>query len=273
MFCHTQSNEVKERVTAMVRYFKFCDVETDVAIATREENCSDPLPLRFFKNSREAEAAIQEQLSHVVKGCLSDPEGVAMHHQNPKTGQHYTRRGTNSLESDHRGLDLLTGNHIGVGLCDRKASTYFELLNEKKQVNRLGGHDYGTHRTETLAFTNSLAASAGHSNEKLPFPNLSVPALPEMNQREHFGFHSVSDMTNQEFWRRHHESQPGLSNATDGEDATDPNERAPSLNEVLQGLDAAEAAEDGTSTTEKEPEEQEDDPAIEAAVARITPLM
>ena len=29
----------------------------------------------------------QDQLSHVVKGCLSDPTNVPMHHQNLKTGQ------------------------------------------------------------------------------------------------------------------------------------------------------------------------------------------
>ena len=176
------------RVNACIRYFKFQDAETDMQIATWGEDNRTDMPLRFFKNSRETEAIIRSQLDHVRKGCLSDPPAVSLHHQNPRTGQFYCRRGTSSIESDHRGLDEMTGTHIGVGLCDRKCSTYFETLNEKKRVNRLGEKDYGTHRTETLALINSLASSAGFKDDNLPFPGLSVPTLPPKQVREQFGF-------------------------------------------------------------------------------------
>jgi len=259
-------DKLQQRVMALIRYCKFCDAETDVAIATRVENSTDPLPLRFFKNAKEAEDVIQEQVSHVAKGCLSDPPNIAMHHLNPKTNKCYARRGTSSIESDHRGLDQLTGNHVGVGLCDRKSSTYFELLNEKKRLNRLGGDDYGTHRTETLGLLNSMASSVGYTDEKLPFPGLSVPGLPPSNQREYFGFTCVSSMTNKEFWRRYHESQAGITDDYVDEDI-DPEEGAPSLDEVLKDIEAAEKEDS------EDPEAEAAEDAIQTEVARITPLI
>ena len=263
-------DKLQQRVMAFIRYAKFCDAETDVAIATRQENSTDPLPLRFFKNSREAEDVIQEQLSHVAKGCLSDPPNVAMHHLNPKTNKYYTRRGTSSIESDHRGLNQLTGNHVGVGLCDRKSSTYFELLNEKKRLNRLGGEDYDTHRTETLALLNSMAFSVGYTDENLPYPGLSVPGLPPAREREHFGFTCVNSMTNEAFLARYQASQAGIS--TDNTDEyvdedVDPEEGAPSLEEVLNNIEEAEREDS------EDPETEATADAIETAIARITPLI
>jgi len=193
-----------------------------------------------------------------------------MHHLNPRTNRYFACRGTSSIESDHRGLDELTGNHVGVGLCDRKSSTYFELLNEKKRLNRLGGHDHGTHRTETLALLNSMASTVGYSDENLPYPGLSVPGLPTIREREHFGFHCVSAMTEADFWRRYNGSQPGISTdvGTDNDvDDEDPNDPAPSLDEVLEDIDAAEKEDT------EDPEEEARDEAIQAAVARITPLI
>ena len=193
---------------------------------------------------------------------------------NAKTKKRYTRRGTSSIESDHRGLDELIGNHAGVGLCDRKTSTHFELLNEKKRLNRLGGEDYGTHRTETLCLLNSMASSAGCADDKLPHPGLSVPRLPPRNQREHFGFQCISAMTDKEFWDRHHTSQasrdstaPDTDNNGNEEEDVDPEEGAPPLDEVLADLDAADVEDS------EDPEAEAKADAIETAVARITPLI
>jgi len=46
---------LQERVMAFIRYAKFCDAETDVQIATRDDRSNDPLPLQFFKRHRDAE--------------------------------------------------------------------------------------------------------------------------------------------------------------------------------------------------------------------------
>jgi len=213
-------------------------------------------------------------MKHVSNGCLSDPPGISMHHKNPTTGKCYCQRGTSTIEADHKGLDDLIGNHVGIGLCDRKASTYFELLNEKKRINRLGGDNYGTHRTETLALLNSLAVSCGHGDTNLPFPNLSVPTLPPLNEREYFGFTSAS-LTQDEFLRRYEALQPGIE--TEGETANDfgkdlDPEEAPT-DKVLQDLAEEEAEEREEQEADITKTVSDDDPAIQAEVDRITPLI
>jgi len=119
-----------ERVMAAIRHIKFCDAETDMQLATRDPNSDEPVPIRFFKNCKETDAVIQDQLQHIRNGCLSDPPNISMHHENPKTKAHFCWRGNSSTESDHHGLGQLTGSHIGVGLCDHKASACFEMLNK-----------------------------------------------------------------------------------------------------------------------------------------------
>ena len=257
---------LQRRVNACIRYFKFQDAETDMTIATWGDDNRCDMPLRFFKNSRETENIIREQLKHVQKGCLSDPTGVSLHHQNPKTGQFFCRRGTSSIESDHRGLDEMTGTHIGVGLCDRKCSTYFELLNEKKRINRLGETDYGSHRTEALALINSLASTAGFSDDKLPFPGLAVPSLPSMPLREHFGFniaHPVvsESMTHPALAGNNNTAADSDNNGND--DDVDPQEEAINLTEFVEDLQA--------EAEEQPPPEEEQADAVDVAVSRIVP--
>jgi len=270
---------LQQRVMALIRYCKFCDAETDILIASRPEGCEDPLPLCFFKKSMEAENIVQEQMSHVVKGCLSDPSDLSVHQRNPKTGLFYCRRGTSSIESDHRGLDQLMGNHVGIGLCDQKASTYFELLNEKKRINRLGGDDYGTHRTESLAILNSLPSSCGYEDKALPFPDLSVPALPPLNDREYFGVERTV-MSQCEFASRYSTSLQPAINTVENEEAItidteadiDSEDAAPAS--VLADLDAEDTAEENdVNKTVSDVTEEEEDRAVEAVVARIAPLI
>jgi len=64
------------------------------------------------------------------------------------------------------------------------------------------------------------------------------------------------------------------ANSVAGKD-TDPNDKAPSLNEVLEELDKAEAEEDGTSTTTSPTKKEYDDDnlAIEAAITKTTLLI
>jgi len=51
------------RVNSLIRYLKFQDAETDMQIATWGDDNRVDLPLRYFKNSRETESIIREQLS------------------------------------------------------------------------------------------------------------------------------------------------------------------------------------------------------------------
>jgi len=159
----------------------------------------------------------------------------------------------------------MTGTHIGVGLCDRKCSTYFELLNEKKRINRLGEKDYGTHRTETLALINSLASSAGYKDSSLPFPGLSVPSLPRAHLREHFGFNTpaASDV-NVEFL-----SNPAMAgepiNQEDTDSDVDPEEEPINLTEFLDELQ--------DEVEQEAPDANAQPDVVEVAVERIVPTI
>lgn len=132
--------------------------------------------------------------------------------------------------------------------------------------------DYGTHRTETLALLNSLAASCGYNDSKLPFPNLSVPTLPPLNERGCFGF-AASNLTEDEFLRQYTGLQPGIMTEDNGEDE-DADPKEPSPDEVLEELEEQEAAEQDEQEAGVTDEIScEDDPAIQAEIERITPLI
>jgi len=78
-------------------------------------------------------------MEHVVKGCLSDPVGMDLHHKNPETGKVTCCRGTNSIENDNLYPDQLTGKAIGINKADRLMTTFFELGNDRKMVSRTQG--------------------------------------------------------------------------------------------------------------------------------------
>ena len=266
------------RVNAIIRHFKFQDAETDMQLATWNGREADK-PLRFFKNSRNTENIIKEQLKHVRLGCLSDPSGVSMHHQNPVTGKFYCRRGTSSIESDHRGLDEMTGTHIGVGLCDRKSTTYFEMLNEKKRVNRLGETDCGTHRTETLALVNSLASSAGFADDNLPFPDLSVPAMPRKEDREFFGFNmplngDIENLANPALMAETMCGDGTVEDTDDDAEDKDPEEEPIDLTEFLSDLtDQVEEEEADVNDDDNNNENPQQRDAVELAAEKILPTI
>ena len=102
---------------------------------------------------------------------------MQLYFRNPKTNRLYCCRGTNSNETDNLYLKLLTGHHLGIGRADRLISTYLEISNERKKVNRLGeSYDMFCYKTEKLGFINSLYKAVGYDNEALPYPTLQQPA-------------------------------------------------------------------------------------------------
>ena len=185
-----QPQELHNSVKAVLQY---CEVE-DMALAFKRRTRGDDntaLPSPFFKlnNSSLVDAVRKTQLKCITEGYLSDPVGVTLHRKNPATGKIYCCRGTNSNETDNLYLRLLTGNHIGVARADRLISTYLEMSNDRKRMNRLGEMtDLFTHKTETLALINSMARSAGFKDEELPYRSLSTPPTAEDIEAADIGF-------------------------------------------------------------------------------------
>jgi hypothetical protein len=78
-------------------------------------------------------------------------------------------------------------------------STYLEVSNEEKHLNRQGEVEDGvlfTHRTESKAFLNSLAASSGFRKDKLTFATCH-PCRSEDTDKADLGF-DVSVLVNDE---------------------------------------------------------------------------
>jgi hypothetical protein len=75
------------------------DKDTMRAIATRREEDTTPTPKLFMKSWKIADV-VRNQLSHIEKGCLSDPPAslVNIFRRNPNTDVTYVARGTSTNE-------------------------------------------------------------------------------------------------------------------------------------------------------------------------------
>jgi len=150
------------------------------------------LPRPFFKPmNAERRGTMAQQMSHGDKGCLSDPDGFQMHHQNPNTGNIMCCRGTNSIENNNLYVDILTGKAIGIRKADRRITTFFEVSNNRKRIAQLGmdndWSDLFTSRTEELALIDSMMASVGFMENDYPFKVSNPPGLDDAIVPE-FGF-------------------------------------------------------------------------------------
>jgi len=172
---------LRNNVMAVLRYIFMFDLSIEVRKATRNAEDQSELPRSFFKPlTTKLRDLINQQMKHVDSGCLSDPANLQLHRQNPKTNVIYTARGTSSVENGNLYIDSLTGKAIGIARADRLLGTFFEIDNDRKRINRLGewaGYDIFTHRTERLAMLNSLAKSAGYTDDELPYPELNIPPM------------------------------------------------------------------------------------------------
>ena len=162
--------DLRDSVMAVLRYCMMFDAGIEIRKLNRGDDNSE-LPKAFFKPfNADRRKIMANQMSHVDKGCLSDPEGLDIHHLNPETGNITCCRGTNSIENDNLHLDNLTGKAIGIAKADRLITTFFEMGNDRKRIARLGQQqewsDLFTVRTEGLALINSMMASVGFSEDQ-----------------------------------------------------------------------------------------------------------
>ena len=139
---------------------------------------------RFFKAGANSLNTIINQMSHVKKGCLSDPPDTVFNvfRVNPKTGKTYTARSTGTNEVDNRYLNrLLDTPSVGLTRADRLIHSYYERSNENKMVNRLGMDPSETSRAEQVSMLHSLSSECGFDDfpKKKPVRPGNVDVLDE----------------------------------------------------------------------------------------------
>ncbi|CAB9530887.1 hypothetical protein SEMRO_3097_G343660.1 [Seminavis robusta] len=139
--------------------------------------------------TKDVRKVIKNQMSHVKKGCLSDPPAtvVMMHRVNPVTGHANSGRSTGTCEVDNRQiLNVLNTPSVGIARAARVVGDHYEQSNDRKKVTRLLEPEKLTHRTEKLYLLNSVAKSCGFFDEKLPVKEVFCP--DEFPVKEYIGF-------------------------------------------------------------------------------------
>jgi len=129
-------------------------------------------------------------MSHVKKGCLSDPPSnvVKIHRFNQKTKKTYTARSTGTNEVDARELNhLLDQPSIGLTKADRVVGDCCESSNDRKRVRRLGEQEAASSRTETIQALHGMAYQCGFNNDEI---GMHAPECPQSLHafEEHIGF-------------------------------------------------------------------------------------
>lgn len=128
---------------------------------------------RFFKRGANTLNLIINQMSHVKKGCLSDPPDTAIliFRVNKKTNKTFAARSTGTNEVDNRHLNrLLDTPSVGLTRADHLTHNCCEQSNDNKMVNRLGLDAPETSRTEQIGMLHSLASKCGFGD----FPSKEV---------------------------------------------------------------------------------------------------
>jgi hypothetical protein len=183
-----EKETLKRRVEAIVQYVCFSDLTATMPVAANAVEAKQTGPItsnhgkkrRFFRvMTDEVCRLVDNQMKHVIKGCLLDPpkEVVKIHQVNPVTGKAFSGRSTGTNENDNMFLNrLLNTPSIGLSRAERVISDHYEASNEKKQVSRLGGDEQLTTHTEKAYAINSIAKSCGFSYNQLPIKEcVSVP--------------------------------------------------------------------------------------------------
>jgi hypothetical protein len=171
---------LNKRMDAVMKYVFYKDIDADDSEPLDANGVKKPSATRYFKVlSDEVRSAINNQLKHITKGCISDPqkEVINMHRVNPTNQKAYTTRSTGTNENDNMQLyRLLNSPTVGIHRAERVISDHYEQSNDRKKVSRLGEHQLCTHRTEKLYVLNSIAVELGFKEDQLPVKEaVSIP--------------------------------------------------------------------------------------------------
>ena len=115
-------------IQKVLMYFYYCDLRANMQQLSSSNTSSMESTLRpatklYLKPlTSDIQQIIQNQLSHVDKGCLSDPPAyvVQLQRQNPRTGKVYTGCSMGSCKVDNRMLNhLLDSSHVAPSLAGK----------------------------------------------------------------------------------------------------------------------------------------------------------
>jgi len=124
---------LETRIMAVLHTLMDKDNEVDRARTTC--NGSKKKESRFFKRGEETLNTIVNQMEHVKRGSLSDPDDqvVKIHRYNKRTKKTYTARSTGSNEVDNRYiLASMQTPTISITKADIKFHNYYEGSNNRK---------------------------------------------------------------------------------------------------------------------------------------------
>jgi hypothetical protein len=151
-----------------------------------------PAPKITLKSPAIVQKITNEQLEHVRSGCLTVPANITMHHEvNGKT-YNLQSTGINERVNGHANRDVLKASTIGSTRAERELTTFFDEWNQSVNVNHRGADKYTISNLESLAFLNSLASQQQY---EIPFVNVSMPSLPDYDEKIGFELDQNSSHT------------------------------------------------------------------------------
>lgn len=173
-------DEMRDNVNAVLHYIMQSDLEKDEH--NIEGNTTTPrLKRTFIASPTKIADKTRKQMTHVNKGCLSDPifeEGddeyenfkdIRLHIQCGK--KCFCCRGTEGNEAGNAVVkEVLNAPCFGIQRAERALDTKFDDWNTNRNIKRHGAKYYKMRHTESLAFANSLSRQCGHNNR---FENIS----------------------------------------------------------------------------------------------------
>jgi len=186
---------METNVQSVLSLFLYRDLMTETKLATWPEDSELPKPKLVLKDRRQRANIIRNQLSHVIKGCLTDPDkqgdprfsDVKMYYT--VGNRCYCCRGSSLCERYHKAVEtdiIKSRSTIGPAVAERMHWQRNMDWNVRANVIRNGAESHLCHETEHLALANSLATQAGV--DVIPFNDVSMPRKDPSAPPEKIGY-------------------------------------------------------------------------------------
>jgi len=187
---------MENNVMSILDWFMHRDLVTETKLATWEEATDAPKPTLVLKDRKHRTSTIRNQLEHVRKGCLTDPNKQG----DPNFSNVVLYRTVGDRQFCCRGSPLNERYHLAVerdviGCRSTMGPATAERLhwarnsdwNKKANETRNGAKKHWSREPEHLALGNSVAEQA--RVETLPFPDVSMPRKDPSAPSEQLGYY------------------------------------------------------------------------------------
>jgi hypothetical protein len=154
--------EIEALVLSVLSYSIKKDAETKLKLAIwsdedeEEDNNRLTKPVLLFKTGKEIQQVIRNQLAHIRKDCMSDPEGFDLYRE--VKGEWKCARGSSSNERNNRSLEEKAfASSVGLKSAKRKVWIELDRHNTSSNIWRCGAANTFTSNHEGCAVLNSIA--------------------------------------------------------------------------------------------------------------------